>query len=118
MSAHGAGHGSGHPANDNLLHQIAAKEKELESLISTARTEAAALLAQARADAEVVIRHARDQVAALVREHEQKVAAETARVQAEAEAAAHKDVEVLRQNVGTRGDAAVQMVVERVVKGS
>lgn len=118
MSAHGTGHASGHATNDNLLHQIAAKEKELESLISTARTEAVALLSQARADADGILRQAREQVAALTRDHDQKTTAEVARLQTQAETAAQKDVEALRQSVGTHGEAAVRMVVERVVKGA
>lgn len=118
MSAHGTGHASGHATDDNLLHKIAAKEKELESLVSTARTEVAALLSQARTDADGILRQAREQVAALTRAHDEKTAAEVARLQAQAEAAAQKDVEALRQSVGAHGEAAVRMVVERIVKGA
>lgn len=87
-------------------------------MVSGARTEAATILSQARADADEILRKAREQVALLTHEHEQQLAADAARIQAEAEAKATTGVDGLRRGVAERGAAAVQMVVDRVIKGS
>lgn len=119
MSAQKAGgHAGDHGANDNLLHLIAAKEKELEGLVSAARVEAAAIISHARVEAEAMVREAREQAGHLARENEQRVAGEVARIQSEADARATKEIETLRRQVADRAGAAVRLVVDHVVKGT
>ncbi|MGQ0570131.1 MAG: V-type ATPase subunit subunit G family protein [Armatimonadota bacterium] len=119
MSAQKAGgHGDNHGANDNLLHLIAAKEKELEGLVSAARIEAASIISQARVEAEAMVREAREQSGHLARDNEQRVAGEVARIQSEADTRGANQVETLRRQVVDRAGAAVRLVVDHVVKGT
>ena len=112
------GHGDDHRTDDNLLKLIAAKERELEALTEAARTEAGTIVVAARADAEQILREAREQAASLARESEQRVAAEVARIDHETQARAKQEVDTLRTQVAGRRDAAVNLVVEQVVKGT
>lgn len=113
-----SGHGEHHSSDDNLLALIAKKERELETLLSAARSEAASLDAQAHAEAQRILDEARAQAAAAAREYEQRVAAEVARINDELQARAAKEVESLRKQAAARQAPAVQMVVDRVVKGT
>lgn len=118
MSTHRVGHGGDRHGDDNLLSLIAEKERELEMLISTARSEAAAILAQARADADATLRQAKDKAAQMARERAQGMADDAERIQRDAEAAASRDVDTLRGRVGARRDAAVRLVIDAVLKGT
>jgi vacuolar-type H+-ATPase subunit H len=117
MSTHKADHGHDHRTDDNLLNLIAEKERELETRIGAARQEAASITAQARAEAERMLSEARQQAAALTREHEQRLEAETAQIQRELMSQGSADVETLRRQAVSRRAAAVQLVVDHVIKG-
>ncbi len=117
MSAE-SGHGEHHSSDDNLLALIAKKERELETQLSAARSEATSLDAQARAEAQRILDEARASAAAAARENEQRVAAEVARINDELLARAAKEVESLRKQATARKAPAVQMVVDCVVKGT
>ncbi len=113
-----SGQSEHHPGDDNLLHLIAKKERELEALLTAARSEAATLDRQAGAEAEQILNEARSRAAAASREHDQRVAAEVARITDDFQARAAKDVESLRKQASARQAQTVQMVVDRVVKGT
>jgi vacuolar-type H+-ATPase subunit H len=112
-----SGHGHDHHADENLLHLIAEKERALEAQLAATRTEAAALLEQARAQAEQIRERARSEAAAAAREQERRVAAEVARIQEELTAQGRGEVETLRRQANDGHARAVQLVVERIVKG-
>ena len=117
MSTHKADHGHDHRTGDNLLNLIAEKERELEGRVSAARQEAASIAAQARAEAERILSETSQQMVVLTREHEQRLEAETARIQRELMSQGSTDVETLRRQAASRRAAAVQLVVDHVIKG-
>jgi vacuolar-type H+-ATPase subunit H len=109
--------GHDHHADDNLLHLIAEKERALEAQLAAARAEAAALLESARAQAEQIRERARGGAAAATREQEQRVATEVARVQEQLTAQGRREVESLQRRAKDGHTRAVQLVVDRIVKG-
>lgn len=117
MSTHKADHGHDQRADDNLLNLIAEKERELEARVGAARQEAASIAAQARAEAERILSDARQQAMVLSREHEQRLQAEIAQIQRDLINRGTAEVETLRRQAAARRAAAVQLVVERVIKG-
>ena len=117
MSTHKANHGHDHRTDDNLLNLIAEKERQLETRVSAAREEAAAIAAQARAETERILSETRQQMMTLTREHEQRLEADTAKIQRERMSQGGADVETLRRQAASRRSAAVQLVVEHVIKG-
>jgi vacuolar-type H+-ATPase subunit H len=117
MGAQKSSHGHDHHADDNLLHLIAEKERALEAQLAAARTQAASLVEQARAEAARIQEHARQAASAAAREQEQRVAADIARIQDELTARGRRDVETLRKQAASGQARAVQLVVDRIVKG-
>jgi vacuolar-type H+-ATPase subunit H len=112
------GHEHDHRTDENLLHLIADKERALEAQLTAAKADAASLVAQARAEAEKIQNKARDTAAAAAREQEQRVAAEVARIQNELTSRGTREVETLRRQAAQAQAQAVQLVVDRIVKGT
>ncbi len=112
------GHGRDHRTDENLLHLIADKERALEAQLTAAKADAASLVAQARAEAEKIQNKARDTAEAAAREQEQRVAAEVARIQNELTSRGTREVETLRRQAAEAQAQAVQLVVDRIVKGT
>lgn len=118
MGAQKSGHHEPHAGDDTLLHLIARKERELEALLTAARTEAGSIDAKARSEAEQMLSDARAQAAATSREQEQRVAGEVARINGELQARAAREVETLRRHAAAGQAEAVRLVVDRVIKGT
>jgi len=111
-------HGHDHRTDDNLLHLIADKERALEAQLTAAKAEAATLLEQARTHAEQIRERAGGQAATAAREQEQRVAADVARIQDELAGKGHREVETLKKQADQGQAKAVQLVVDRIVKGT
>ncbi len=111
-------HGHDHRTDDNLLHLIAERERALEAQLAAAKAEAATLLEQARTHAEQIRERARSQVTAAAREQEQRVTVDVARIQDELTSQSRRDVETLKRQAAQAQAGAVQLVVDRIVKGT
>ena len=112
------GHGHDHRTDETLLHLIADKERALEARLTAAKVEAATLLEQARTHAEQIRERARGQAATAVREQEQRVAADMARIQDELTGKGRREVETLKKQADQGQAKAIQLVVDRIVKGT
>lgn len=108
-----------HPREEeNVLHLIAEKERELEQVVQRAREEAAALLESARKQADEIKRRAREDAAALAAEYARRAEQESQRIAADVVARARREAETLRARAAEHMDEAVRFVVERVLGGA
>jgi V/A-type H+-transporting ATPase subunit G/H/V-type H+-transporting ATPase subunit G len=107
----------GDHADDNLLELIAAKERELERQVASAREQARRLIERAQANARELQEQARREAAALAERVQAEISRETAAITAQRGEAAQAEAERVRSRAAERTPQAVELVVKRVLGG-
>jgi vacuolar-type H+-ATPase subunit H len=100
---------------DPILQDLIDHEKSVAVKVEEARAEAERIVAQARADARDAAERARRDGDSIVRESAERARREAEEARATILAAAHEEVAAIEAHASARRDAAVQVVVERVL---
>ena len=105
------------PSDDNLLHVIAATEKELEAKVAQARADARRIVEEAQRQADAVREQARREAAELAARVHAEIAREAETLASQRLAAAQAEVQQVRSRASERIREATELVVKRVLGG-
>ena len=105
------------PSDDNLLHVIAATEKELEGKVAQAKVDAQRIVEEAQRQADAVREQARREAEELAARVRAEIARETETLAAQRLATAQAEVQRVRSRASERIREAAELVVKRVLGG-
>lgn len=109
--------GKHEPSDDNLLHVIAAKEKELEAKVAQAKADAQRIVEEAQRHADVARDQARREAAELAARTQTGIAREAETLTSQRLAEAQDAARQVRSRASERISEATQLVVKRVLNG-
>ena len=105
------------PSDDNLLHVIAATEKELEAKVAQAKVDAQRIVEEAQRQADAVREQARREAEELAARVRAEIARETETLATQRLATAQAEVQRVRSRASERIREAAELVVKRLLGG-